>query len=98
MIKIKNKNGLLYLLIALISAGIALLFAPNSGKVTRKKLKFQARDMKDSIDTSKDNLVKDFKNSYFEAVDEIDREYSLLNKKQEELNETISSIENELTH
>lgn len=94
----KNKNGLLYLLIALISAGIALLFAPDSGKVTRKKLKFQAKDMKKSIDTGKDNLVKDFKNSYFEAVDEIDKEYDLLSERQKQLKETISSIENELTH
>lgn len=94
----KNKNGIVYLLIALISAGIALLFAPNSGKNTRKKLKLQAKDMKKSIDTSKENLVKDFKSSYFEAVDEVDKEYELLSARQKELNKTISSIEDELIH
>lgn len=94
----KNKNSFIYILVGLISAGIALLFAPNSGKVTRKKIKFQVRNMKDSIDTGKDNLIEDFKASYFEAVDEIDKEYSLLDKKQKQLNETISSIENELTN
>lgn len=33
----KKRNGFIYLTIALVSAGIALLFAPNSGAVTRKK-------------------------------------------------------------
>lgn len=92
----KKKNGLIYVLVALISAGIALLFAPHSGKVTRQKLKFQAQDMKDSIDTNKENLMEDFKSSYFEAVDEVEKEHSLLNERQQQLKETISSIENEL--
>ena len=94
----KKKNGFIYIIIALFSAGFALLFAPNTGKVTRQKIKFQATDFKNSLGTSKDNLIKDFKNSYFEAVDEVDKEYALLNQRQEQLNETISSIENELTH
>lgn len=93
----KNKN-FIYILIALFSAAIALLFAPYSGRVTRKKIKLQAKDMKNSIAKSKKNLVNDFKNSYFEAVDEIDEEYALLNERQEQLKRTISSIENELTH
>lgn len=93
----KNKN-FIYLVIALFSAGIALLFAPNSGKVTRKKIKLQVKDMKNSIDKSKKKLVNDFKNSYFEAVDEIDEEYALLNERQEQLERTISSIEDELTY
>lgn len=93
-----KKNGFIYLLVALISAGIALLFAPNSGKVTRKKIKFQAQDVKDSIDSKKEKLVEDFKSSYFEAVDEIEQEYELLNERQQQLQKTISSIESELTH
>lgn len=92
----KKNNGFVYALVALTSAGIALLFAPQSGKVTRRKLKFHAQDMKDSIDTNKENLMQDFKSSYFEAVDEVDKEYSLLNERQQQLKETISSIEDEL--
>lgn len=94
----KNKKGFQYLMIALFSAGIALLFAPQSGKVTRQKIKGQAKDMKDSIDDSKDKLIQDFKSSYFEAVDEVEREYDLLNARQQQLQDTISSIEDELTH
>lgn len=94
----KNKNIFVYIIISLVSAGTALLFAPNSGKVTRKKIKFQAQDMKDSFDTSKNNLIKDFKDSYFEAVDEVDKEYSLLNERQGQLEDTIASIENELVN
>lgn len=93
----KKKNRLSYVLVALVSALVAILFAPNSGKVTRQKLKFQAKDMKNSIDKSKENLVKDFKSSYFEAVEEIEKEYALLDERQKQLKETISSIENELT-
>ena len=94
----KKKNAFFYLLTAIISAIVAILFAPNSGKVTRKKLKFQAKDMKNSINTAKENLILDFKNSYFEAVDEVDKEYELLNERQEQLKQTISSIESELNN
>lgn len=94
----KKRNSFFYITIALISAGIALLLAPNSGAVTRKKIKSQAQDIKGSIDTSKENLIKDFKNSYLEAVDEVELEYELLNERQQQLRDTILSIENELTH
>lgn len=94
----KKKNGLIFMLVAIVSAGITLLFAPNSGKVTRQKLKFKAKDLKDSIDTNKDNLIHDFKTSYFEAVDEVEHEFALLDERQQQLHETISSIENELTN
>ncbi len=94
----KKKESLIYIFIAVVSAGLALLFAPNSGQVTRRRIKYQAKDMKDSLDKSKDNLIQDFKNSYFEAVDEVEKEYELLNDRQQELKETISSIESELTH
>lgn len=92
----KNKNAFFYLLTAITSAIVALLFAPNSGKVTRKKLQFQAEDIKNSINTAKDNLILDFKSSYFEAVSEVDKEYELLNERQEQLKQSISSIESEL--
>lgn len=94
----KKKNSLTFMLVALVTAGITLLFAPNSGKVTRQKMKFKAKDMKDSLDTNKDNLVRDFKSSYFEAVDEVEQEFALLDERQQQLQETISSIENELTN
>lgn len=94
----KKKNGLIFILVATVTAGITLLFAPNSGKVTRQKMKFKAKDMKDSFDTSKENLVDDFKSSYFEAVDEVEQEFALLDERQQQLQETISSIESELTN
>lgn len=94
----KKKNGLTFMLVALVTAGLTLLFAPNSGKVTRQKIKVKAKDMKDSMDTNKDNLIHDFKASYFEAVDEVEQEFSLLDERQQQLQETISSIENELTN
>lgn len=93
----KKKNGLIFVLVAALTAGITLLFAPNSGKVTRQKIKFKAKDMKDSLETNKDNLVHDFKTSYFEAVNEVEQEFALLDERQQQLQETISSIENELT-
>lgn len=94
----KKRNSLIFVLVIIASAGLALLFAPNSGQVTRRKLKKRANDLKDSIDESKDHLISDFKSSYFEAVDEVEQEYELLNKRQEELNKTISTIENELRY
>lgn len=94
----KKKNGFIFLLVAILTAGITLLFAPNSGKVTRQKIKFKAQNMKDSLDTNKDNLVKDFKASYLEAADEVEKEFALLSDRQQQLQETISSIENELTN
>lgn len=94
----KKKNSLLFLIIAIVTAGITLLFAPHSGKVTRKKLKGKANNMKDSFNANKENLVTDFKSSYFEAVDEVENEFDLLNTRQEQLQQTISSIEDELNH
>ena len=94
----KKKNGLIFILVATLTAAITLLFAPSSGKVTRQKIKFKAKDMKNSLDTNKDNLIHDFKTSYFEAVDEVEQEFALLDERQQQLQETISSIENELTN
>lgn len=94
----KKRNSLIFILVAALTAGITLLFAPNSGKITRQKMKFKAQDLKDSLDNSKENLVKDFKASYFEAVDEVEKEYELLDDRQQRLKATIASIENELTH
>lgn len=94
----KKKNSLIFVLVAVVTAGITLLFAPNSGKVTRKKIKYKAKEAKDSFDTSKDNLIHDFKTSYFEAVDEVEQEFALLDERQQRLQETISSIESELTN
>lgn len=92
-----NKNNkVIFFLVALLTAGITLLFAPNSGRVTRQKLKFKAEDAKDSLQESKDNLIKDFKASYFEAVDEVEKELAILDDRQYQLNKTISSIENKL--
>lgn len=96
--KMKKRNSLVFIFVAIVTAGITLLFAPNSGKVTRQKMKFKARDMKDSFDTNKDHLIDDFKSSYFEAVDEVEKEFDLLNARQQQLQKTISSIEDELTH
>lgn len=92
----KKTNWSIVLLASALSAIIALLFAPKSGEELRKELKNKAGDTKDSIQTGKDHLVDDFKQSYFEAAEEVELELAHLDKRQRELNETITSIESDL--
>lgn len=92
----KKNNWFTILLVALLSAGAALLFAPTSGKQLRGEIKKKAIDTKDNVKTGAENLIEDFKESYAEAVDEVDKELALLEERQIQLRETISSIENEL--
>ena len=96
MEKMKKTNWGIVILAAIASAIITLLFAPKSGEETRKELKHRAKDTKQSIKTSKDHLIVDFKQSYFEAAEEVEIEMAHLEKRQRELNETIASIENDL--
>lgn len=84
------------LLAAIVSAVVTLLFAPKSGEETRRELKYKANDTKESIKTSKEHLIDDFKQSYFEAAEEVEIEMAHLERRQRELNETIASIENDL--
>ncbi len=92
----KKINWNIVVLAAALSATVTLLFAPKSGEEVRKELKHKAEDTKDSIKTGKDHLVADFKQSYFEAAEEVETELAHLDQRQRELNETITSIENEL--
>lgn len=94
----KKNNWSLALLVGLISATVALLFAPKSGKELRQDLKEKANETKDSVKTGTQNLKNDFKESYFEAEQEVEIELAHLDKRQRELRETISSIEKELKH
>lgn len=96
MENMKKTNWGIVALAAITSAIITLLFAPKSGEETRKELKDKAIDTKQSLQTSKDHLVDDFKQSYFEAAEEVEVEMAYLEKRQRELNETIASIENDL--
>lgn len=96
MKKMKKTNWGIVVLAAVVSAIIALLFAPKSGEEVRNDLKHKAKDTKKSIQTSKDHLVDDFKQSYFEAAEEVEVEMAHLEKRQRELNATIASIENDL--
>lgn len=94
----KKNNWSLALLIGLISAAIALLFAPKSGKELRRDLKNKANETKDSVKSGTENLKNDFRESYFEAEKEVEIELAHLDQRQRELRNTISSIEKELKH
>lgn len=92
----KKTNWGLILLTALVSAVVALLFAPKSGEELRKDIKHKAQDTKENLKDGKNHLVEDFKQSYFEAAEEVEIEMAHLDRRQRELNETIASIENDL--
>ena len=92
----KKNNWSLIFLAGLVSATIALLFAPKSGKELRNEIKNKAMDTKDSIQTGTQNFKQDFKDSYFEAEKEIEMELAHLDARQRELRETIDSIAKEL--
>lgn len=94
----KKNNWFVFIVVALLSAGVALLVAPTSGKKMRRDIKKKAMNAKVSVQTGTENLVDDFKTSYFEAVDEVDEELAALDKRQQQLRQTISSIESELTN
>lgn len=66
----KEKNNMTGLLLSMVAgatfgAAIGLLFAPNSGKDTRKKIKSKAEDIKDQA-----------KNKYEEVADKVKESYS----------------------
>lgn len=92
----KKNNWGLTLLVGVVAAGAALLFAPKSGKELREDIKKKSLDTKDSIQDSAQNLKHDFKQSYFEAAEEVENELLNLDKRQRELNATIASIEEDL--
>lgn len=92
----KKNNLLVVLLTAAVSAIVALLFAPKSGEELRKDIKEKALETRDSVQTGKDHLIDDFKQSYFEASDEVERELAHLDDRQRKLNQTISTIEQDL--
>ena len=94
----KKSNWSLIILAGTVSAVVALLFAPKSGKELRSDIKEKASETKDSMQSGKEHLVSDFKQSYFEAADEVEKELIHLDDRQRELNETITSIEQDLKY
>lgn len=94
----KKNNWGFTLFVGAVAAGAALLFAPKSGKDLRDDIKSQSLKTKDSIQDSAQNLKHDFKQSYFEAAEEVENELLILDKRQRELNATIASIEDDLRH
>ncbi len=92
----RRTNWSMVILASALSALAALLFAPKSGKELREEIKTKAEDTKDSFKEGKGHLVEDFKQSYFEAAEEVEIELAHLDKRQRELNETIASIESDL--
>ena len=92
----KKNNWGLTLFVGVVAAGVALLFTPKSGKELRDDIKSQSLKTKDSIQDSAQNLKQDFKQSYFEASEEVEKELLTLDKRQRELNATITSIEDDL--
>jgi gas vesicle protein len=91
----KNNLGLV-VLVGAISAIVALLFAPKSGKELRQDIKDKSLEARDNVQDGKNQLVSDFKQSYFEAADEVETELAHLDNRQRELNQTIASIEDDL--
>lgn len=96
-IRMKKKNNFsIFLCTAVITAGITMLFTPKSGKEMREEIKGKATDTKTNVQNSANNLKDDFKASYFEAAEEVEKERLALNKRQRELNQTITAIEKDL--
>lgn len=77
------------LLMSALSAGVALLLAPKSGKELQKDLKQKAREAKWEAELKARELKEDFKEAYSEAEkeiniqEEVDR-YKSNNKKEKE--------------
>lgn len=92
----RKNNWNLVVFTAIVSAGAALLFAPKAGKELRKDIKDKSLETKKHIQDSAQNLKHDFKESYFEAAEEVENELLALDKRQRELNRTISDIEKDL--
>lgn len=92
----KKNNWGFTILVGVIASGVAMLFAPKSGKELRNDIKQKSMKTKDSIQDSAQNLKHDFKQSYFEAAEEVENELITLDKRQRELNATITSIEEDL--
>ncbi len=92
----KKNNWSLIFLASIISAAVALLFAPKPGKELRDELKNKAMNTKDSFQEGANNLKHDFQEAYLEAEKEVELELANLDARQRELRETIESIENEL--
>ena len=92
----KKNNWTLTLLVGIVAAGVAILFTPKSGKDLRDDIKRKSLETKDSLQDSALNLKHDFKQSYFEAAEEVENELLALDKRQRELNATITSIEKDL--
>lgn len=97
MNELMKKNNLsIFLCSAIVTAVVTMLFTPKSGRELRNDIKKKTSDTKDSVQRSAENLKQDFKASYFEAAEEIEKERIALGKRQRELNETITAIENDL--
>lgn len=92
----KKNNFCIFLWSALITAGLTVLFTPKSGKEFRNDIKRTAEGTRDKAQESANNLKQDFKESYFEAAEEVEKERIALSKRQRELSRTIESIENDL--
>lgn len=82
--------------VGVVSASVALLFAPKSGKLLRADIKAKGLEVKDTFNDSKDNLVGDFKEAYFEAERDVERELEIMDNRQRQLRDTINSIESDL--
>lgn len=64
-----NRSLLMPLVAGLLGAGLALFFAPRSGRETREKMRMQADEMKDKAEDSLSSVRRSLNQSIEEAQD-----------------------------
>lgn len=76
----------------LLGAGLALLFAPRSGKETRDKMRNKAKDVKDQADKSMSNVKQSLEQSIQEAQD-LKRRMGEAMKKPQDSSDNVTNIQ-----
>lgn len=70
----KNLSGIV--LGALVGAGLGVLFAPDKGEITRKKIKEEALSAKEGIDIAVSELSNDIREAVKDLKEDTSKSYS----------------------